>query len=83
MLPVTVSQGVFKTLNDRQFELNKKCEAIKQIFNGSQVKLLESSWFTLGSETFVELKPLDRQGHPTTESLQKMSEVSKMDISMF
>ena len=32
MLPVTVSPGVFKTLNDRQSEFNKKCEAIKQIF---------------------------------------------------
>ena len=31
MLPVTVSPGVFKTLNDRQSEFNKKCEAIKQI----------------------------------------------------
>ena len=32
MLPVTVSPRVLKTLNDRQFEFNKKCEAIKQIF---------------------------------------------------
>ena len=32
MLPVTVLPGVFKTLNDRQPEFNKKCEAIKQIF---------------------------------------------------
>ena len=32
MLLVTVSPGVFETLNDRQSEFNKKCEAIKQIF---------------------------------------------------
>ena len=32
MLPVTVLPGVFQTLNDRQSEFDKKCEAIKQIF---------------------------------------------------
>ena len=32
MLPVTVSPGVFKTLNDRQSEFDKKSGVIKQIF---------------------------------------------------
>ena len=40
MLPVTVSLGVFKTLNGRQSELNKKCEAIKQIFTSQTLKVL-------------------------------------------
>ena len=44
MLPVTVSPGVFKTLNDRQPEFNKKCEAIKQIFMDHK----SNSWKPLG-----------------------------------
>ena len=44
MLPVTVSLGVFKTLNDRQFEFNKKYEAIKQIFMDHK----SNSWSPLG-----------------------------------
>ena len=44
MLPVTVLPGVFKTLNDRQPEFNKKCEAIKQIFMDHK----SNSWSPLG-----------------------------------
>ena len=44
MLPVTVSLGVFKTLNDRQFKLNNRCEAIKQIFMDHK----SNSWSPLG-----------------------------------
>ena len=44
MLPVTVSSGVFQTLNDRQSEFNKKCEAIKQI----SVDHKSNSWSPLG-----------------------------------
>ena len=44
MLPVTVSPGVFKTLNDRQPEFNEKCEAIEQIFMDHK----SNSWSPLG-----------------------------------
>ena len=44
MLPVTVSPGVFQTLNYRQSEFNKKCEAIKQI----SVDHKSNSWSPLG-----------------------------------
>ena len=44
MLPVTVSPGVFQTLNDRQSEFNKKCEAIKKI----SVDHKSNSWSPLG-----------------------------------
>ena len=44
MLSVTVLPGVFQTLNDRQSEFNKKCEAIKQI----SVDHKSNSWSPLG-----------------------------------
>ena len=45
------SPGVFKTINDRQSAFVCSDQAN---FYGSRVKLLESSWCALGSETFVE-----------------------------
>ena len=44
MLPVTVSPGDLKTLNDRQPEFNEKCEAIEQIFMDHK----SNSWSPLG-----------------------------------
>ena len=44
MLPVTVSPGVFKTLNDWQSEFNTMCEAIKQISMDHK----SNSWSPLG-----------------------------------